>query len=89
MKKRLSNIDYDKFPDAFKDVNDKIVGIEYSDLPGNVKEWIKEHPYQTAFYIVNGIAFIAPGLVATPLLGLMGFGSLGPRAAMLPSLHVD
>ena len=57
--------------------------------PWEIKDWIQEHPYQTAFHVVNGVVTIAPGLVTTPLLGLMGFGSLGPKAGKYASLLFD
>ncbi|MCJ1397288.1 hypothetical protein MMC11_000480 [Xylographa trunciseda] len=84
MKERLAAVEYDKLPDLFKEAKESIVGIDYSE---EIKGWIQEHPYQTAFYVANGIVFISPGLVTTPLLGLMGFGSLGPKAASAASAY--
>ncbi|MCJ1378291.1 hypothetical protein MMC17_001388 [Xylographa soralifera] len=82
MKERLAAVEYDKLPDVLKAAKEQIVAIDYF---GEIEDWIKEHPYQTAFYVVNGIVFIAPGLITAPLLGLMGFGSLGPKAGSAAS----
>ncbi|OCL07334.1 hypothetical protein AOQ84DRAFT_250526, partial [Glonium stellatum] len=54
-------------------------------LPLEVRDWILAHPYQTAFYVVGGVVFIAPGLVSTPLLHVLGWTSVGPRAASVAS----
>ena len=77
MQERLAAVEYDKLPDVLKNAKEQIVAIDYS---RDIKDWIQEHPYQTAFYVVNGIVILAPGLVTTPLLGFLGFGSLGPKA---------
>lgn len=45
-----------------------------------ILDWISEHPYQTAFQIVNGIIIFTPAAVTTPVLHLLGFRSLGPLA---------
>jgi len=84
MKERLAAVEYDQLLDVLKLAKDRIVGIDYY---GESKDWIQEHPYQTPLYVVNVIVFFAPGLVTTPLLGLMGFGSLGPRAASAASVY--
>jgi len=84
MKERLAAVEYDKLPDVLKNAKEQIVAIEYCT---EIKDWIQEHPYQTAFYVANGIVFIAPGLVTSPLLGLLGFGSLGPKAGSAASVY--
>ncbi len=61
---------------------------DYAQLPSEVKTWIKDHPYQTAFYVVNGVVLFAPGLLAGPLLGALGWTSLGPRAGKFRSVRL-
>lgn len=57
-----------------------IYEIPWENLPDNIKDWIKAHPYQTAFHVVSGVVFFAPAAASGPLLYLLGFGSMGPRA---------
>ncbi|MCJ1387411.1 hypothetical protein MMC18_000254 [Xylographa bjoerkii] len=87
LKEKLAAVEYDELPVAFRNATETIVGIDYSELSGDIRDWIQEHPYQTAFYVTNGIVLIAPGLVTTPILGLVGFGSLGSRAASIASAY--
>jgi hypothetical protein len=51
---------------------EQIHQVNYEELPEETTKWIKEHPYQTAFYVVNGVVFFAPGLLTTPLLTVLG-----------------
>jgi hypothetical protein len=62
---------------------DQAVRLDYNHLFSEVSDRIKAHPYQTAFHVVNGVVFLAPGLVTGPILWGMGFGSLGPVAGEL------
>ena len=57
---------------------EKIIAINYEDLPEDIKTWIKENPKQTAFYVFQGVVFFAPGLLSAPLLRLLGFTPKGP-----------
>jgi hypothetical protein len=50
----------DKAADGLSEAKDQLFAIEYSKLPKEVLDWIKEHPYQTAFHVVNGVVFFAP-----------------------------
>ncbi|KAF7903458.1 uncharacterized protein EAF01_006507 [Botrytis porri] len=59
----------------------KVFKMKWEDLPDNIKDWIKAHPYQTAFHVVSGVVFFAPAAASGPVLYLLGFGSMGPRAA--------
>ena len=80
VKDTLSVIEYTKIPDRFKDARDTMVAIEYNQLSQEAIEWIKAHPYQTLFYITNGVVILAPGLATGPFLSIIGFGPLGPKA---------
>ena len=71
------------FRDAGASARDEFATIEWEELPPHIRDWIQEHPYQTAFYVVNGVVFLAPGLVTTPLLGLLGFTARGPAAGTI------
>lgn len=58
----------------------KVYKTTWEELPENIQNWIKAHPYQTAFHVVSGVVFFAPAAASGPVLYLLGFGSLGPRA---------
>ena len=70
----------DKAADGLSEAKDQLFAIEHSKLPQEVLDWIKEHPYQTAFHVVGGVVFFAPGVITTPLLGWLGFSASGPAA---------
>ncbi|KAJ8060455.1 hypothetical protein OCU04_010780 [Sclerotinia nivalis] len=59
--------------------------IRWQDLPNIIKEWIKANPRQTASYIVDGVVFFAPTAASGPVLWLLGYTSVGPRAASFAS----
>lgn len=57
-----------------------IFNIPLSSLPGEIAQWIAEHPKQTAFIIVGGTVFFAPYLVTVPVLNSLGFSANGVAA---------
>jgi hypothetical protein len=80
-------IDYNKLStdaqEKFREVQDDVLAIDYKHLPTDVKDWIIAHPYQTAFHVTGGVVLFAPSLVSTPLLGVLGWTSVGPRAGTI------
>lgn len=76
-----------KMPEALQSTVDRAYEINYAELPKEVKTWITEHPYQTTFYIANGIVFFYPGLITGPVLWSLGWTSIGPRAGKQPPHH--
>ena len=54
--------------------------IALEDLGLELKEWIKEHPAQAAFYIVDGLIFLQPDLLAVSFLEKLGFRLIGIEA---------
>lgn len=52
----------------------------WNKLSEPVKEHIGKHPTATAFQVVAVSVALVPGLVVAPVLGLMGFSSVGPVA---------
>jgi hypothetical protein len=66
----------DKFGSTFP----KLRELKWEDVPKGVKEYMKAHPYLTSFQILMLLITCIPGLVAAPVLGAMGFSSLGPVA---------
>jgi len=57
--------------------------IKWDELPVHIKEHIKKNPKMSAFQIAMIVMAVVPGLVVAPVLGLLGFGSLGPVAGKL------
>ncbi|KAI9662754.1 MAG: hypothetical protein M1829_006149 [Trizodia sp. TS-e1964] len=51
------------------------LAIPLAAAPAVVLQWIAANPSQTALILVNGVI-----LLTAPLLALMGWGALGPRA---------
>jgi hypothetical protein len=51
-----------------------------------VLEWIAAHPYQTAFYVVNGVIVFTPAAATVPIFNLLEFTATG-RAAGMPFLR--
>lgn len=46
--------------------------------------WIREHPSKAVICAINTVIIAAPTIVFTPVLGLLGFTSLGPAAGNSP-----
>jgi hypothetical protein len=53
-----------------------------------ILDWITEHPYQTAFHVVNGVVLCTPAALTVPVFSALGFSSIGPVAGM-PSLTLS
>ncbi|WWC91294.1 uncharacterized protein L201_006237 [Kwoniella dendrophila CBS 6074] len=66
------------------DLNE-LVSVNWNELPENIKNYVKENPKQTAFYVMNGIVFFAPSLVWSPILAIAGFTGIGPAASSIAS----
>ncbi|KAB8297916.1 hypothetical protein EYC80_001699 [Monilinia laxa] len=88
--KETAEATYIKMPSEFRDEVEKahaqIYEIAWKDLSIDIQNWIQEHPYQTAFYVVNGIVFFAPATSSGPVLWALGFTSKGPRTASFASM---
>jgi hypothetical protein len=59
---------------------DQVVAVDYNALGAELQDYIKAHPYQTAFHVVNGIVYFYPGVAWVPLVRLLGFSPSGPMA---------
>lgn len=66
---------YSKFVRGLQD-------LRWEDVPEPVRRYIREHPGLTLLQVVMLLILTCPGLVATPMLGIMGFGAIGPTAGM-------
>ena len=54
--------------------------LKWEDVPGPVRKYIEEHPKLSGIQLVLLLVLTCPGLVVTPLLGWIGFSSIGPVA---------
>lgn len=54
--------------------------VKWQNLPMNTRAHIEKNPKMTAFQIVALLTAVVPGLLAAPVLGAIGFSSLGPVA---------
>ncbi|OCF72637.1 hypothetical protein I204_07020 [Kwoniella mangroviensis CBS 8886] len=59
--------------------------IKINDISNAIKQYIQDHPYQSAFHASNVVVFFAPGSVWGPVLGVLGFTDLGPAASSIAS----
>ncbi|WRT68989.1 uncharacterized protein IL334_005971 [Kwoniella shivajii] len=93
---KIVSIDYDSLPHQVKaqfegyksqceEVSEDFYSMKWEDIPTIIKNYIKEHPYETAFHVVNGVAFFAPGGIWGPALRGLGFTKLGPAAGTAAS----
>ena len=48
-------------------------------------KWIQDHPYQTFFYIVNGVIFLYPAVATVPFFATIGVNTCGPIAGTFQS----
>jgi hypothetical protein len=44
------------------------------------KDWVTEHPYQTAMHVANGVIVCTPAAVTVPIFTALGFTAAGPAA---------
>ncbi|TKA67590.1 hypothetical protein B0A55_08704 [Friedmanniomyces simplex] len=89
----LEGMDSDGFPgwlrQATRDIGvqtalEDLQYVKLEELPTEAWEYIHANPGQTVFYVVGGVAFIAPGVVYGPtILGTPRFGANGVRAASI------
>ncbi|ATZ55780.1 hypothetical protein BCIN_12g03410 [Botrytis cinerea B05.10] len=88
--KETARTTYRQLPHEFRDevekAHSKVYQIEWNKLAVDIQNWIKAHPYQTAFYVMNGIVFFAPAASSGPVLWTLGFSDKGPKAASFASM---
>ena len=54
--------------------------LKWEDVPEPVRQYIAAHPYLTAAQLALVLPTFFPGLFAVPVLGWLGFSSIGPVA---------
>jgi hypothetical protein len=45
-----------------------------------MRDWVTEHPYQTAMHVANGVILCTPAAVTVPIFSALGFSTVGPAA---------
>ena len=65
---------------AFASLAHGLRHIHWEGLPGWVRTYIVEHPGLTAAQIIWPVILAVPAIVTMPVLGALGFTSLGPAA---------
>lgn len=59
---------------------DVVLRFNTRDVPPFIFDWMRAHPGQAVFYIVNGFLVFTPAALTGPLLTSMGWGASGPVA---------
>ncbi|WRT68987.1 uncharacterized protein IL334_005969 [Kwoniella shivajii] len=70
----------DYFEGQITEIESTLIWIDWNDLPCHVVEWVKEHPGEAAFLVMDIGLFIAPWVLTEPLLLVLGFSRFGPVA---------
>ncbi|TGO72751.1 hypothetical protein BELL_0422g00100 [Botrytis elliptica] len=73
------------FREQAREEHAKWYKIQWEHLPNKLKRWILEHPWQTAFHIVNRVVLFTPAGASGLVLWALGFTSVGPKAASFAS----
>ncbi|KAK5686115.1 hypothetical protein LTS10_002229 [Elasticomyces elasticus] len=60
--------------------------IELDKLLAEVLQYIEDHPFEVAIYVVETMLIFMPGGVYVPLLRILGFGAKGPMARSVAAL---
>ncbi|KAF7886319.1 hypothetical protein EAF00_010422 [Botryotinia globosa] len=55
-------------------------------LSENIMSYVQEHPFRSAFHVLNIVTFFTPAAVGGPFLYMLGFARLGPRAVSIASI---
>ncbi|KAL8998065.1 MAG: hypothetical protein Q9188_006176, partial [Gyalolechia gomerana] len=63
--------------ETFAHLAHRIKIINYAAKAAALKNYAREHPYRTALHLSSLILLVAPGLLAGPVLGSVGFGAQG------------
>lgn len=56
------------------------------EMAQTVLNWMAEHPYQTAFHVVNGVIMFTPAAATVPIFNMLGFSAAGPTAGLFSLL---
>ena len=67
---------------------EKLEKMNWEGVPEAAKKYIQDHPCLTTFQITMLLFTLCPALFAGPMLGAMGFSSLGPVAGKQSQLQL-
>lgn len=71
------------FEAAKANLGNTVTGLKnlmWDKLPESARNYLSAHPNLTAFQVISMLVILCPGLVVMPVLGLLGFSSIGPVA---------
>ncbi|KAI6813339.1 hypothetical protein KC367_g2994 [Hortaea werneckii] len=80
---RVANTTFEAAKESFASLAQGLRHTQWEDLPGWVRNYIVEHPGLTAAQIIWPVILAVPAIITMPtmpLLGALGFTSLGPAA---------
>ncbi|OTA24268.1 hypothetical protein BTJ68_13740 [Hortaea werneckii EXF-2000] len=77
---RVANTTFEAAKESFASHAQGLRHTQLEDLPGWVRNYIVEHPGLTAAQIICLVILAVPAIITMPLLGALGFTSLGPAA---------
>ncbi|KAI4170754.1 MAG: hypothetical protein LQ343_004716 [Gyalolechia ehrenbergii] len=72
---------------TFAHLAHRIKIINYAAKAAALKTYTREHPYRTALHLSSMILLVAPGLLAGPVLGSVGFGAQGVVRGSAAAAH--
>ncbi|KAF7947733.1 hypothetical protein EAE96_008813 [Botrytis aclada] len=55
-------------------------------LSQNIISYIQAHPFKSAFHVISMATFFTPAAAGGPILYLLGFARVGPRAVSIASM---
>ncbi|KAF2146745.1 uncharacterized protein K452DRAFT_314974 [Aplosporella prunicola CBS 121167] len=73
------------FQQKTSDLRVTVVAVKWEYLAEDAKQYIREHPYQTALLVTEGVVYFTPAGLSGGVLNLLGWTRYGPRAASFAS----
>lgn len=77
---RTANATFEAAKQTFASLAQGLRHTQWEDLPSWVRNYMVEHPGLTAAQIICLVVVAVPAIFTMPLLGALGFTSLGPAA---------
>lgn len=80
----MSSVQLENLPaTTWSTIKSRVSSTDLKHLPADTWAYIRAHPYKTTYLGSNIVLFAVPGLIASPVLGVVGFGAAGPVAGVL------
>jgi hypothetical protein len=62
--------------------------FQFAHIVSSTGEFITAHPFMSAYLAASAVTFAFPGVVASQLLGVLGFSPIGPVAGQFRSIFL-